>query len=92
MTVVGDRPTRGMRLRLVLGRGKRVYEGTATTPSERWDVRAEIAEDARVDVHSSAPSEIAEYARRVVRIAARDAKAEGTALPRVIQRWRAEKE
>ncbi len=77
-----------MRLRLLLGRDKRTYEGTATTPSAQWSVIAAVDEESVVRIETSAPGEYAEYARRVVRIAAKDARAEGVALPRVIQRWR----
>ena len=78
-----------MRLRLVLDPGKRRYEGTATTPSSRWTITATIAPDESVSIAGDAPAEIAEYARRVVRIAVRNTEG---ALPRTIQRWRAEKE
>jgi len=89
MPVIGDKPTHGVRLRLVLGRSKRAYEGAATTPRAQWDVRADV-DEARVEVKTAAPAEIAEWIRRVVRIAARNAAAEGMPLPRVIQRWRAD--
>ncbi len=89
--IVGDRPTTGMRLRLVLGSGKRAFVGTATTPIAQWDVHVEVSEAGEVDVRTTAPQEIAEYARRVVRIAARHSREEGIALPRMIQRWRADK-
>jgi len=89
MPVIGDKPTHGVRLRLLLGRSKRAYEGVATTPHAQWEVRAEV-DEGRVEVSTSAPGEIAEWIRRVVRIAARNASAEGMPLPRVIQRWRAD--
>lgn len=90
MAIVGEAPTHGVRLRLVLQRGERRYEGTATTPGSQWAVQATVDEtSAAVDVQTAAPAEIAEWIRRVVRIAARDAAAETMALPRVIQRWRA---
>ncbi len=76
-----------MRLRLVLDRSKRVYEGTATTPASQWKVRANIESD--VSLETDAPDDVAEYTRRVVRIALKTAKADGTPPPRVIQRWRA---
>ena len=76
-----------MRLRLVLDGSKRVYEGTATTPDEQWSVRVDLEGD--VTVETSAPAEVAEYTRRIVRIAAKNAMADGVALPRTIQRWRA---
>ena len=76
-----------MRLRLVLDRSKRVYEGTATTPDAQWSVRVDLEGD--VSVETNAPAEVAEYTRRVVRIAAKSAKADGIAVPRTIQRWRA---
>jgi hypothetical protein len=90
MAIVGEAPTHGVRLRLVLQRGERRYEGTATTPRAQWGVRAEVNEESAVDVQTDAPGEIAEWIRRVVRIAARGAAAEKLALPRVIQRWRAD--
>lgn len=74
-------------MRLVLDRSKRFYEGTATTPEAQWKVRAEIGDD--VSLETDAPADVAEYTRRVVRIAVRDAKTAGTPAPRVIQRWRA---
>ncbi len=96
--IVGGRPTTGLRLRLVLldvapkARGlPRTFEGTATTPNAEWDVRAEVDESGGVTVHTTASTEIGDYARRVVRIAARHAQEEGMALPRMIQRWRADK-
>lgn len=87
MAIVGERPSAGMRLHLVLDRSKQFYEGTATTPDAQWTVRAEIGDD--VTLATDAPADVADYTRRVVRIAVRDAKAEGTPFPRVIQRWRA---
>ncbi|HSQ61739.1 MAG TPA: hypothetical protein VLM85_00935 [Polyangiaceae bacterium] len=90
MTVVGERPSHGIRLRLVQRRGERSYEGTSTTPHEQWAVRADVSSEAGVEVTTTAPGEIAEWIRRVVRIAARGAASEGVALPRVIQRWRAD--
>lgn len=74
-----------MRLRLVLDGSKQAYEGTATTPDAQWSVRVDIDGDVKTD----APEEVAEYTRRVVRIAAKNAKADGVAVPRTIQRWRA---
>jgi hypothetical protein len=88
--IVGDRPTHGVRLRLLLDRSGRRYEGTATTRDAQWKVVAAIAEDGTVTVDTAAPAEFAEYARRVVRVAARSA--EGARPPRLIQRWRAAKE
>ncbi len=88
MAIVGERPSHGMRLRLVLDRSKRAYEGTATTPDAQWKVRADIASD-DVTLDTDAPADVADYTRRVVRIAVRTAKADGTPAPRVIQRWRA---
>ena len=76
-----------MRLRLVLDPAKRAYEGTATTPDAQWEMRADLEGDVALD--TDAPAEVAEYTRRVIRIALRAAKTDGTPLPRVIQRWRA---
>lgn len=76
-----------MRLKLVLDESKRVYEGTATTPEEQWTVRVDLEGD--VTVETKAPSDIAEYTRRVVRVAAKNAKQDGVGVPRTIQRWRA---
>ena len=76
-----------MRLKLVLDASKRAYEGTATTPDEQWSVRVDLEGD--VSVKTDAPEEVAEYTRRVVRIAAKNAKQDGVAVPRTIQRWRA---
>jgi hypothetical protein len=86
MPIVGDKPTRGIRLHLKL-HGQH-YEGTATTPSHQWELRAEVAEDGEVTMQTSAPGEVAEYVRRVVRIAVRDAKKDKLPLPRFLQRWR----
>jgi hypothetical protein len=91
MPIVGDRPTHGVRLRLLLGRTKTRYEGAATAPHAQWPVTATLAADGAVDVDTGAPGEVAEWIRRVVRIAARNAAAEGIAPPRVIQRWRADR-
>lgn len=74
----------------MLRRGERAYEGTATTPEDQWPVRAEVDAEAAVELTTEAPGEISEWIRRVVRIAARGAASEGMALPRVIQRWRAD--
>jgi hypothetical protein len=87
MGIIGERPTAGMRLRLVFDKGKGVYEGTATTPAAQWALRVVLGED--VTVETDAPGDVAEYTRRVVRIAARNAETDGTQVPRVIQRWRA---
>lgn len=87
MSVVGERPESGMRLKLVLDRSKRAYEGTATTPDEQWAVRVDL--EGEVSVKTDAPDEVAEYTRRVVRIAAKSAKSDGVGVPRTIQRWRA---
>jgi hypothetical protein len=76
-----------MRLKLVLDAEKRAYEGTATTPDEQWAVRVDLEDDVRVK--TDAPPDVAEYTRRIVRIAAKNAKADGVAVPRTIQRWRA---
>ena len=89
MGIVSERPSAGMRLRLVLDRSRKFYEGTATTPDAQWPVRAELDDAGDVTLETTAPAEIAEYTRRVVRIAARAAKTDGTGVPRVIQRWRA---
>jgi len=80
-----------MRLRLVLDSKKRAYEGTATTPDEQWAVRVDLpsTSEGDVTVETRAPADVAEYTRRVVRIAAKNAKADGVAVPRTIQRWRA---
>jgi hypothetical protein len=91
MGIVGERPTSGMRLRLVLDRSRKAYEGTATTPVAQWPVRAELDAAGEVKLDTTAPAEVAEYTRRVVRIAARNAKTDGTPVPRVIQRWRADR-
>ncbi len=76
-----------MRLRLVLDASKQIYEGTATTPDAQWPMRVDLEGD--VSVKTDAPEDVAEYTRRIVRIAAKNAKAEGVAVPRTIQRWRA---
>jgi hypothetical protein len=86
MGIVGERPTRGVRLKLTL-HGSR-YEGTATTPTDQWTLRADVHDDGSVTMDTTAPVEIAEYARRVVRIAVKDARADGLPLPRMLQRWR----
>ena len=90
MSVVSARPSHGLRLRLVLDKSKARYEGAATTPSQQWDVAVALEPD--VAVETGAPKDVADYVKRVVRIAVRDAVAEGTSPPRTIQRWRAEKE
>jgi hypothetical protein len=87
VSIVGERPESGMRLRLVLDGAKRVYEGTATTPDEQWPVRVDL--EGEISVETRAPADIAEYTRRVVRIAVKNAKADGGSVPRSIQRWRA---
>jgi antitoxin component of MazEF toxin-antitoxin module len=87
--IASGRPTAGLRLRLVL-RLPRSYEGTVTTPNAEWDVRAEVDDEGEVTVHTTARAELADYTRRVVRIAARHARDEGMPLPRMIQRWRAD--
>jgi hypothetical protein len=95
--IVGERPTAGMRLRLVLRHPRdaaepiRMFEGTATTSASQWELRATVDGGGDVTVQTTAPAQIAEYTRRVVRIAARHAREEGTPLPRMIQRWRADK-
>lgn len=90
MAVTGERPTHGVRLRLVLEPGGRRYAGTAKTPVAEWPLAATIHEDGAVAVEGGPPDEIAEFVRRVVRVAVRNA-GDGRP-PRVIQRWRAEKE
>jgi hypothetical protein len=89
VSIVGERPETGMRLKLVLDATKRVYEGTATTPDAQWAVRVDLDLEGDVSVETKAPSDVAEYTRRVVRIAAKNAKADGVGVPRTIQRWRA---
>ncbi len=74
----------------MLRRGERSSEGSATTPKDQGAGRAEVDAEAGVELTTAAPGEIAEWIRRVVRIAARAAASEGVALPRVIQRWRAD--
>jgi hypothetical protein len=87
VSIVGERPETGLRLRLVLDRSKDFYEGTATTPDEQWAVRVDL--ESEVTVKTEAPADVAEYTRRVVRIAAKNAKQDGVGVPRTIQRWRA---
>jgi hypothetical protein len=89
VAIVSDRPSHGVRLRLVLDKKKREYVGAVTTRDDAWDVRAVIDDADQVAVTTSAPAELAEYTRRVVRIAVRNAAADGAPIPRVIQRWRA---
>jgi hypothetical protein len=90
VSIVGERPESGMRLKLVLDANKRAYEGTATTPDEQWPVRVDVSSPSgEVSVETKAPADVAEYTRRVVRIAAKNAKADGVGVPRTIQRWRA---
>jgi hypothetical protein len=50
-------------------------------------VRVDLAGE--VTVETKAPADVAEYTRRVVRIAAKNAKQDGVSVPRTIQRWRA---
>jgi len=88
MSVVAEKPLHGLRLVLTLDRAGTRYEGTARTKTETWDVG--VALDGAVT--TSAPKDAAEWIGRVVRIAVRDAKTNGTRPPRKIQRWRAEKE
>lgn len=90
MSVVAEKPRHGLRLVLALDRDGARYEGTARTATETWDVRVTLDED--VTVEAALEKEIADWIRRVVRIAVRDAKSNGTRPPRQIQRWRAERD
>jgi hypothetical protein len=85
VSIVGDRPESGTRLRLALDREGRCYQGTATTSSERWDVRVGV--DGAIE--TAAPKDVSDWASRVVRIAVRDAAADARRPPRTIHRWRA---
>jgi len=87
VNIIGERPMSGMRLKLVLDGTKRAYERTATTPEDQWPVRVDL--EGEMTVETTAPADVAEYTRRVVRIAAKNAKADGVSVPRTIQRWRA---
>ena len=84
------KPLEGMRLLLLLDRDKRRYGGTARTPDETWEMTVSL--EGEVSVETNAPQDVADYARRVVRIAMRDAAASRTAPPLKIHRWRAAKE
>ena len=101
MSVVAEKPLHGLRLVLTLDRAGARYEGTARTKAETWDVGVAIdgvdgsaggGTSRGPTVTTSAPKEAAEWIGRVVRIAVRDAKTNGTRPPRKIQRWRAEKD
>jgi len=89
MAIVGDRPTHGLRLRLVRD-GTRRYTGAAMTRDRSWELAADVEDDDTVTMTSpcAAPTEVIEYARRVVRIAVRSAREDERPLPRVLQRWR----
>ena len=84
------KPVKGMRLLLLLDRGKKHYGGTARTPDATWEMTVSLEGD--VSVETDAPEDVADYARRVVRIAVREAAASPTAPPLKIHRWRAAKE
>ncbi|HEY1958066.1 MAG TPA: hypothetical protein VGH28_20735 [Polyangiaceae bacterium] len=88
MSVVAEKPLHG--LRLVLTRDGDGYSGTARTTNDTWDVRVAVA--AEVSIDTAASKEVADWIRRVVRIAVRDAESNGTRPPRQIHRWRAERE
>lgn len=90
MGIAKEIPDHGIRVRLERNAGG--YEGTATTKDAKWNVACAIDADGEVTVTSEAPSAVSERVRLMVRIEARNAKAAGARLPRVIQRWRAEKE
>lgn len=83
-------PTHGMRLVLLLDRSKKSYCGTARTPGVIWEV--DVALEGDVSVATDAPKDVAEYVRRVVRIAVRGAAQDRLPLPLKIHRWRAEKD
>ncbi len=90
MGIAKEIPDHGIRVRLE--RTASGYAGTATTKDAQWNVTCAIDDVGEVTVSSDAPSAVSERVRLMVRIEARNAKAAGVRPPRVIQRWRAEKD
>jgi len=94
MPITGSHPEKGIRIELTLGEApdQRVkYEGVVVTPDAEFALEAVIAEGGEVTVTSTAPAEIAEKTRLLVRMAVRHAASEKSPLPRRIVRWRGDK-
>jgi hypothetical protein len=107
VAIVGDHPQRGIRFILERAEEpdfpspatpRCLYEGAAFTPDARHALR--IAVDAEGNATwddggdgsaRSVPDHIRETARLLVKTMVRHATTEGTAPPRRIMRWRAEK-
>ena len=93
MGIVGHRPESGIRItveRQASGPPWR-YEGTATTPDDDFPLAATIDEEGEVAVEAgpSAPPELAEKVRLILRAVVRQAKADGDGAPaRKVVRWR----
>jgi len=97
MPIVSDYPEHGLRIaieRPATGGPPWHYAGAAFTPTERFELRVEVSESAEVSVEvaQSAPADLAEKVRLIVRTVAKQAKSEGISAPaRKIVRWRGEK-
>ena len=94
MPITGSHPEKGIRIELTLGKNtaaRDCYAGLIVTPDAEFAFEAVISEEGDVTVTSTAPAEIAEKTRLVVRTAVRHAMAEKSPLPRRILRWRGEK-
>jgi hypothetical protein len=97
MGIVGGRPESGVRIALerpVSGAAPWRYEGTVATPDAEHPVACVVDDsgDVRVELAATAPPELSEKVRLLVRTAYKQAKADGKKAPaRKIVRWRGEK-
>jgi len=96
MGIVGGKPESGVRIALERPAGAPPwrYEGTVATPEAEHPLVAVIdaAGDVRVDLAPSAPSELSEKVRLILRTVYKQSKSDGDVAPaRKIVRWRADR-
>lgn len=105
MPVTGERPESGVRIEIARPKsasgadaGPWIYEGAAHTPDATFPARVTVSGTGDVEVHldaseagETAPKDLAEKVRLIVRTAHKQAKADGEPPPLRITRWRGNK-
>jgi len=95
MGIVGDVPDTGIRIEVERPRDGGPpwqYAGAVITPEARFAVSATVSSegDVAVELAPNAPEGLARRARRLLRSAWKHARADNTAPPRRVVRWRAD--
>ena len=102
MSIVGDLPSKGLRLTVARGYSEEApwsYRGEVATPEGTWAIELQIDGGGEVSVHAPAgvgpgvsERDLLEKIRLIARTSYRQSKADGDAAPpRKIVRWRGEK-